>query len=159
MNSNKINSKITFLIFLIINFAALAIDGLFTGKVVPSIWYQNLNKAPWTPPGWVFGFAWSTIMICFSFYMVFWWSSITNKKWILILFSFQWALNVSWNPIFFYLNATGVGLITILSLTVLVGYLLFNNWKLLQTKSLYILPYFIWLLIATSLNLYIYLYN
>ena len=32
-------------------------------------WYLNLNKAHWTPPGWVFGAAWTTIMICFSIYL------------------------------------------------------------------------------------------
>lgn len=38
------------ILFLVLNFAALAIGGLFTGDGVPSEWYQNLNKAPWTPP-------------------------------------------------------------------------------------------------------------
>ena len=55
-------------IFLIINFTALALGGLFTSKGVPSEWYIALLKAPWTPPGWVFGFAWSIIMICYGFY-------------------------------------------------------------------------------------------
>ena len=57
------------LLFLIINFGGLFIGGLFTGEGVPSDWYQNLNKAPWNPPGWVFGAAWTTVMICFSVYM------------------------------------------------------------------------------------------
>ena len=60
------------IIFLLINFAGLFIGGLFTGEGVPSDWYQNLNKAPWTPPGWVFGFAWTTIMICFSLFKCLW---------------------------------------------------------------------------------------
>ena len=54
-------------IFLIINFTALAFGGLFTSEGVPSEWYLSLLKAPWTPPGWVFGFAWSIIMICYAF--------------------------------------------------------------------------------------------
>ena len=45
------------IIFLVLNFGALGIGGLFTGKGVPSEWYNELNKAPWSPPGWVFGFA------------------------------------------------------------------------------------------------------
>jgi len=48
--------------FLLLNFGALAVGGFFTGKGVPSYWYSDLIKAPWTPPGWVFGFAWTTIM-------------------------------------------------------------------------------------------------
>ena len=42
-------------IFALLNFGALAIGGLFTGGGVSSEWYASLNKAPWTPPGWVFG--------------------------------------------------------------------------------------------------------
>jgi len=57
------------IIFLILNFTALAIGGLFTGKGVPSDWYQDLNQAPWTPPGWVFGFMWTFIMISYAVYM------------------------------------------------------------------------------------------
>ena len=61
------------ILFLLINFTALAIGGFFTGKGVPSEWYINMNKAPWTPPGWVFGFAWTTIMTLFAIYMSFAW--------------------------------------------------------------------------------------
>ncbi|NBN98947.1 MAG: hypothetical protein EBV19_06865 [Flavobacteriia bacterium] len=43
------------LLFLFLNFGALAIGGSFTADGVASDWNQNLNKAPWTPPGWVFG--------------------------------------------------------------------------------------------------------
>lgn len=56
-------------LFLVLNFAALGIGGLFSGQGVPSDWYTGLNKAPWTPPGWVFGSAWTIIMICFAIYM------------------------------------------------------------------------------------------
>ena len=36
------------IIFLLINFTGLFSGGLFTQEGVPSDWYQNLNKAPWT---------------------------------------------------------------------------------------------------------------
>ena len=80
------------ILFLILNFAALAIGGLFTGDGVPSEWYQELNKAPWTPPGWAFGAAWTLIMICFSFYMALLTKGI--KREIVILFALQWILNI-----------------------------------------------------------------
>lgn len=38
-------------VFLALNFGALAIGGFFTGIGVSSEWYTQLNKAPWTPPG------------------------------------------------------------------------------------------------------------
>jgi len=146
-------------IFLIINFGALAIGGLFSGQGAASEWYATLNKAPWTPPGWVFGFTWTTIMICFSIYLAFLWKEIRNKKFLMLLFTMQWILNVSWNPTFFHFHQVLAGLIIISVLLVLVGYFLFYYWKELSLKSLLIVPYLTWLIIATSLNAYIFLMN
>lgn len=147
------------LLFLLLNFVALAIGGFFTGPGVSSDWYQNLNQAPWTPPGWVFGSAWTTIMICFAVYMAFLWDKFTDKSTLITLFSLQWILNVSWNPIFFKFQFVVLGLITISALTILVGYFFFGNLKVLKAKSLLVAPYLIWLIIATSLNGYIYFNN
>jgi tryptophan-rich sensory protein len=151
--------SIKLIIFLLLNFGALALGGLFTGNGVVSSWYADLNKAPWTPPGWVFGFAWTTIMICFSFYMAQLWLQTENKTLLMVLFIFQWVLNVAWNPVFFSLHQTGLALAIILLLTFLVGYFLYANWPQIKLKSLLLLPYFIWLLIATSLNAYVVLKN
>lgn len=147
------------LVFLVINFAALGLGGLFTGKGVASDWYATLNKAPWTPPGWVFGAAWTTIMIFFAFYMAFLWPLEPNKKMLTGLFGLQFALNVLWNPVFFHFQNTGLGLILILGLTGLLLFLLIHYLPSLKWKSSLIFPYVIWMLIATSLNAYAYLKN
>jgi len=68
---------------------------------VMSEWYTSMNQAPWTPPGLFFGFAWTTIMICFSIYMSYAWGKIKNHKKLLTLFGIQFVLNIIWNPIFF----------------------------------------------------------
>ena len=142
-------------IFMALNFGALAIGGLFTSEGVASEWYSGLSKAPWTPPGWVFGTAWTTIMILFSIYLAFLWSDVKDKRLLVVLYSVQWILNVSWNPIFFYYHNTVIGLILITCLTLLVAFLLAFYWHTLKLKSLLIAPYLIWLLIATSLNAFI----
>ena len=146
-------------LFLVLNFTALAIGGLFTGNGVSSMWYQNLNKAPWTPPGWVFGVAWTFIMICFAVYMAVLIDYNTKRKKIILLFSIQWVLNISWNPIFFYIQEVLLGMINISLLTILIAYMFFNFKKEVNCNTLFIAPYLIWLLIATSLNGYILLYN
>lgn len=148
-----------FLLFLLLNFGALAIGGFFTGSGVVSDWYANLNKAPWTPPGWVFGFAWTTIMICFAVYMAMLWPQTENKKMLIGLFAVQWVLNVAWNPVFFSLHQSNFALVLIVALTFLVGYMLFFYWSTLKWTSVLLLPYFLWLLIATSLNAYISMKN
>ncbi|MBL7790387.1 MAG: tryptophan-rich sensory protein [Chitinophagales bacterium] len=148
-----------FFIFLILNFGALALGSYFTGSGVNSDWYYSLNKAPWTPPGWVFGFAWTSIMLCFSIYMTRLWSHDQIKRELILLYSFQWILNVSWNPIFFYFQKIGIGLLVIIALTILVGYFLFRFLPSTKLWSVWIMPYFIWLLIASSLNIYLFCYN
>ena len=146
------------LLFLIINFGGLFIGGLFTGEGVPSDWYQNLNKAPWTPPGWVFGAAWTIIMICFSVYMAILWKKITLKN-LLYLYIAEFILNVIWNPLFFHFKWINVALLSISLLTILIIYMAVSLRVEMNYKTLLIFPYLIWLIIATSLNGYIVLYN
>ena len=146
-------------IFRLLNFAALAIGGLFTGTGITSDWYTSLNQAPWTPPGWVFGAAWTTIMICFTLYMTFLYEQVSKKRVLVLLFAVQWILNVSWNPIFFKFQHITLGLVVITSLTAVVALLLVKYWNDIKAKSILLLPYLIWLCIATSLNAYILLNN
>jgi tryptophan-rich sensory protein len=75
------------------------------------------------------------------------------------LFVIQWLLNVSWNYVFFNQHLVGLGLAIIATLTSVVGIFFFNFKTDLKVKRLLILPYLIWLCIATSLNAYILVYN
>lgn len=142
-------------LFLIINFGALGIGSWLMNNGPQTDWYMSLNQAPWTPPGWVFGAAWTTIMICFSIYMAFLILKNSSRE-IKVLFFIQWILNVSWNYVFFNQHWVGFGLLVIVALTLLVGLFLIRYKTELKTKSLLILPYFVWLCIATSLNGYIF---
>lgn len=146
---------IRLIIFLVLNFAALGIGGMFTKTGVPSDWYQNLNKAPWTPPGWMFGLAWTTIMITFSVYMAYVWGKTDNKTFLATLYIFQWILNVGWCLVFFKNQLVLLGFIVILALTILIAYMLFAGFAQYKYWALLVLPYFLWLVIATSLNAYI----
>lgn len=147
-----------FFLFLILNALALFLGGLFTKTGVSSSWYQSLNKAPWNPPGWVFGMAWTTVMLCFSIYLAEWFSNKAHRIKILVLFSLQWILNVAWNPLFFYYKLPIVALIEIILLLLLIIYLLFSNRKSLRGRTVLIMPYALWLIVATSLNAYIVLH-
>ena len=79
-------------LFLIINFGGLYIGNLLMNNGPTSSWYMGLKLAPWTPPGWVFGFAWTTIMICFSVYMAYAWTKVSDLKLLAILFAVQWVI-------------------------------------------------------------------
>ena len=146
------------ILFLIINFGALAIGSWLMNNGPKTEWYTSLNQAPWTPAGWIFGVAWTTIMICFSIYMTFLYLKLPISKFA-TLFSVQFILNVIWNYLFFNQHLIALGLITIVALTIVVETFLFKFKTELKAKTLFILPYLVWLCIATSLNTYIYLYN
>jgi tryptophan-rich sensory protein len=142
-----------------INFGGLALGNWFMGDAVNDEWYTSLNKAPWTPPGWVFGAAWTTIMLCFSIYLSYLFS-IRKSKFVIIVFCIAVLLNVSWNYIFFNQQLTRIGLATISALTIVILYFFisFGDEKLSKLKYL-LLPYMLWLCIATSLNAYIVINN
>lgn len=132
-----------------------------SGSPAENEWYLMLNKAPWTPPGWVFGAAWTTIMICYSFYLWFVEKKLMdqNKQKFYFLFSLQWLLNILWNPIFFKWHLAWIGAIVIILLILIL--LLVHN--LFSKKSIFhsilLLPYVLWLFIALSLNIFIIFMN
>lgn len=150
-----------FFLFLIINVGALAIGSLLMGNPATNEWYNSQHQAPWTPPGWVFGTAWLLIMICFSIYMYQSSQILTGKKLTTVyqMFALQFVLNVLWNPVFFKWELVLPGLIIIATLTLLITWFLIWGKRNIGNAGLWVLPYFIWLLIATSLNAYILFMN
>ncbi|MCP4802817.1 MAG: tryptophan-rich sensory protein [Bacteroidetes bacterium] len=146
-------------LFLITNFAGLYFGSILMNEGPSSAWYLLLNQAPWTPPGWVFGIAWTTIMLCFSFYLASLIRIIDSVNFWAI-YTVQCILNISWNYVFFNLQKTVAGLIIISLLTVVMVFYFykFKNQQLKYTKYL-LSPYILWLFIASSLNLYIVIYN
>ena len=154
-----------FLLFTIINFGALTIGSLLMNDGASSFWYKNLNRAFWEPPGWVFGFAWTIVMTCFSIYLAFLFNIkqkiniIFYKSDLVKIYIVHLILNISWNYLFFNKQMIEIALFDILLLSILMFYFLFKYFPFIKFKSALIIPYCMWLLIATSLNLYIVIYN
>lgn len=143
------------ILFLFINFGGLALGSYFMGDIAENAWYQSLEKAPWTPPGWVFGAAWFSIMLFYSIFMQqLLKTKRNNSKSIKWLFGLSVFFNVCWNPIFFVHHYVVIGLVFLSALFVLLV-LLFRIAIQTQPKTaLLLLPYLIWMLIAISLNAY-----
>ena len=147
-------------ICLLINFGGLALGSAWTDPGTSSEWYTTLNQAPWTPPGWVFGAAWFTISVTFSIWGGLIFGKRVYQEELKLLYAASVILNVAWNPTFFYLHAT----ITAGVFIALLGVILFfitditrngYGWK----YAIFSVPYFLWLMIATSLNWYIVIMN
>lgn len=143
-------------VFAVLNFSGLAIGGLFTGPGVASTWYAELPQAPWTPPGWVFGMAWTLVMLGFSFFMGGAWaaaesSSPEKRRWA-VDFGIAWLLNVAWNPVFFTWHSLAGGLVILLMLLAVL--LRMGRRTTSGAWRWGLLPYLVWLCVATSLNLF-----
>jgi benzodiazapine receptor len=147
---------IRFVVFLILNFGALGLGAFLMGSNPgENEWYQALNKAPWTPPGWVFGAAWTFIMVSYAVFLTI--SFKSNDKFVfLLLFVAQWFLNILWNPLFFKYHLTFMSFIEI---SILFGVLLINLFIVKGYRLVFLMPYLLWLLIAISLNGYVLLKN
>ena len=146
-----------FLVFLLINFFGLFLGGLFTNDGITSTWYSDLNKAPWTPPGWVFGASWTLIMLSLSVLNYFMWKG--KERTFLHLWIQGWIFNFLWNPMFFSLKSVELSLVIITYLLILVSSMFYVTFKRYKYIHLLLLPYIIWLIIATSLNTYVVIYN
>ncbi len=146
------------LLFLVINFTGLGVGSWLMDNGPSSDWYMSLDKAPWTPPGWVFGTAWTIIMICFSLYLA---KLFANNKTLTVwvLFGVQFILNVSWNFVFFNQRRVLLALVIIMLLTALIFFYFIRFQQNTKEFRYLLTPYMIWLCLATSLNYYIYLYN
>ena len=145
--------------FLILNFGALAIGSYLMDNGPTDSWYASINKAPWSPPGWIFGAAWTTIMLCFSMYMALLYRHSKKTKTITVLFTVQWILNILWNPLFFKFHEMGLGLLILILLIGILIKLFSSNVAELKYKSIWIAPYILWMMVAISLNGYVYLFN
>jgi len=146
-------------LFTVLNFGALAIGSYLSGDGAISDWYQNLNKAPWTPPGWVFGAAWTFLMLCYSVFLIFEQENTANGTFFWGMYSLQWLFNVAWNPLFFkyHWSVIALGDLVLLALVIYLSLYRAVRWR--SWKMALILPYAIWILLAVSLNAYIVLNN
>jgi benzodiazapine receptor len=142
------------ILFFILNFGALALGSYLMGEGPLGSWYTNLNKAPWTPPGWVFGAAWTLIMVCLSLFMnkAVQVESLGNT--ILWIYAVQLVFNIAWNPLFFDLHWMGWALVEIIILVFIVGAMALIAKPHLPKVTWLLTPYVVWLCIAITLNAY-----
>jgi len=148
-----------FLLFLLLNFGALALGSWLMGDPATNEWYQRSDKAPWTPPGWMFGAAWFTIMALFALFMAFVLGKSRDKKKWIILYSAQWILNVSWNPLFFQLHMSFTGMIVLIVLLIILAAMFTRSLKIARPVSLLLMPYMLWMCVAISMDAYLWYMN
>lgn len=133
--------------------------GLAIGlATAPGAWYASLNKPAFTPPGWLFGPAWTTLYVLIA--IAGWRTWRRNRKGTTILiWAAQLALNFLWSPVFFGARQIGLALVIIGLLLVAIAGFIVVSWRSDRIAALLFVPYLAWVLFATLLNASIYLLN
>ena len=136
-----------------------AIGSLFTMDSISS-WYTTLAKPEFTPPNYVFGPVWITLyfLMGISLYVV-WTSDRLKSRTPLIIFGVQMFLNAIWSIVFFGLESPAFGLLVIVTLWGTIALTILSFWKVSKQASYMLLPYIVWVSIATYLNYGIWILN
>jgi len=121
-------------------------------------WYTALQKPFFTPPNWVFGPVWLTLyaLIGLSLYII--WirgADRTALKW----FAVQLALNTVWSIVFFGAHSLLSGLFTIVLLWLAILATIMKFAKISKIAAWLLVPYIVWVTIASMLNFSIWLLN
>ena len=123
--------------------------------VNPNNWYENLIKPSWAPPSWLFGQVWSVlyIIIFISFGFVFLKTFLREIPWIVAL---PFALNIVFNIAFsffqFELRNNFLAMIDIFLVVATLAWALIAIWPYASWVALVNVPYLLWGLFATALQ-------
>jgi len=134
------------------------IGSIFTAPSITT-WYANLQKPAFSPPNWIFGPVWITLYTLMGISLYFVWNKKKNVKIPLTLFFTQLTLNSIWSIIFFGLQNPFYAFIEIIILWIMILLTIISFFKISKKASLLLLPYIIWVTIATFLNYYIWILN
>lgn len=119
-----------------------------------STWYNSLTKPFLSPPNWVFTPVWTvlyvTIFISIVLYII---KPAENKTLGYIYFVAQIILNLSWSPAFFMAQNIFAALIIVVLLDIFILLTILKFYSVSKAAGLILIPYFLWALFATYLNL------
>jgi tryptophan-rich sensory protein len=138
-----------------------AIGSIFTAPAITN-WYITLQKPWFTPPNWVFGPVWLTLytLMGIALYLVL--EKGWKKEKVKIatgIFASQLVLNAAWSIIFFGMKQIFWGFVTIAILWFLIIATIYSFYKISKKAAALLLPYIIWVTIASALNYYVWLLN
>ena len=125
-----------------------------------SIWYQNLIKPDFSLPDWVFAPVWAVLYVLIFLALAFYINSEgENKNQGYTFFIMQMLLNIIWTPVFFGMKSILGGLVIIILLDIFVFLTMYKFFQSSKIAGFLLLPYFIWLIFATYLNIGYFILN
>jgi benzodiazapine receptor len=122
-------------------------------------WYSQIIRPPWSPPSWVFGPVWSVLyaIIAVSYGTVFYKALTKQIPWMLALpFALNLLFNFAFTPIQFGLKNNLLASIDILLVVGTLVWALYALWQRAPELRwvVYVnIPYLLWGVFATSVQL------
>lgn len=120
----------------------------------PDGWYQSLQKPSWQPPGYIFGIIWpyNFIIIGVALYAI---AAQARPLLVALALSFFAAsvfFALRWSYTFYYQHDFSAAATSLLLTTILTLPLLAITYSVSWRIAIALVPYQIWIAIATSLN-------
>lgn len=150
-----------FVLALLTPFIAAAIGGYVT---VPAItgWYASLEKPAFQPPDWLFGPAWTVLYLCMgiAFYRIIRGNTYTiEREAATSFFIVQLFLNIAWSIVFFGFHEPFCALLVLAVLLFFVVATMLSMRQVDRVAGYLFVPYVLWMLFASALNIGIVLLN
>jgi tryptophan-rich sensory protein len=125
-------------------------------------WYDGLAKAPWNPPSWLFGPAWTVLYVLMA--VAAWLVAREgvdehDVRVALVLYGVQLALNLAWSLVFFGLRRPGFALVVIVALLVAIAATAVAFHAVSPAAAWLLAPYLAWVAFAATLNGWVALAN
>lgn len=124
--------------------------------------FMTLNQPPLSPPGWLFGVAWTVLytLMGISFYLIIQSKADEAKiNKVLAIYVYQLVVNFLWPTFFFNFGWYLFAFAWLVLLWILVFVMILRFYRVSKPAGLLQIPYLLWLTFAGYLNLGIWLLN
>ncbi len=141
--------------------SAGGIGSTFTAPAIPG-WYATLVKPSFSPPNWLFAPVWTLLYVLMGLSAALvWQKGLQNPqaRTALVVFLIQLILNMVWSALFFGLRSPLLGLVDILFLWAMILVTIAQFSKVSAPAAALLIPYIVWVTLASGLNLGIFLLN
>lgn len=130
------------------------LSGAVSGSNGDSGWYQALMKPKLQPPSWAFPVAWTTLyfLMGLAFAMVLHARGARYRGLAIALFIVQFAINLSWSPVFFGQHKVSTAFFIILAMIVAAVAATIVFGRVRKAAAWLMVPYLIWITFAAGLN-------
>jgi tryptophan-rich sensory protein len=149
--------------FTVAALSAGAVGAAFSPALSPAAasWYATLSKPRWLPPDHWLGPVWLVLYLLMGAAAWLIWRERYHRGrgTAMAAYGLQLLLNMLWAPLFFGWHNIGAGLFVSVALWVAIAWTLREFARVQAAAALILVPYLIWVALATKVNLDIWMLN